>query len=92
VSAAIDATNARDSFADSWKPVNRCYKLVQSFAGGLATVFPGTSTVESDFSVMSCAFSENRLSLTEFSLEGVLQAKQHKRLSKLVYENDRWIQ
>ena len=40
------------SFDDAWKPISARYPLLCMFFGGLATVFPGTSTVESDFSVI----------------------------------------
>jgi hypothetical protein len=36
------------------------------FAGGLASIFPGRSTVESDFSVISCEKDKYRTSLTNF--------------------------
>lgn len=56
------------------------------FLGGLASVFPGTSTVESDFSVIGNEKNEYRTSLTDFSLEGILQCKQFKKLSHLKYQ------
>jgi hypothetical protein len=46
------------------------------FCGGTATLFPGTSRVESDFSVLRWEKDAFRKSLSDFGLEGVLQAKQ----------------
>ena len=40
------------SFDDAWLAIRKKYNLLCKFFGGLATVFPGTSTVESDFSVI----------------------------------------
>ena len=64
------------SFDDAWKPISARYPLLCMFFGGLATVFPGTSTVESDFSVIGFDKDDYRQSLTNFSLEGILQCKQ----------------
>jgi hypothetical protein len=68
------------SFADGWRPLGVRFSKLRQFCGGIATVFPGTSTVESDFSVINWEYDEFRGSLTEFSLEGILQCKQFKRL------------
>ena len=64
--------------------------LLCQFVGGLASVFPGTSTVEADFSVIGWEKDEYRTALTNFSLEGILHCKQYehlKRLSKLVEDH-----
>jgi hypothetical protein len=53
------------------------------FAGGLASVFPGMSTVESDFSIIGCEKDKYRTSLTDFSLEAILQSKQHESIKVL---------
>lgn len=57
--------------------------MLRKFCGGLAAVFPGTSTVESDFSVINWEYDEFWGLLTEFSLEGILQCKQFKRLQDI---------
>jgi hypothetical protein len=49
--------------------------------------FPRTSTVESDFSVINREYDEFRGSLTEFSLEGILQSKQFKRLQDMKHSS-----
>jgi hypothetical protein len=56
---------------------------VRDFCGGLATIFPGTTTVESDFSVLNWEFDEYRSALTESSLEGIMQAKQFEKLTAM---------
>jgi hypothetical protein len=68
------------SFADGWRPLGVRFSKLRQFCVGIATVFPGKSTVESDFSVINWEYDEFRGSLTEFSLEGSLQCKQFKRL------------
>jgi hypothetical protein len=46
------------------------------FCGVIATLFPGTSTVEFDFSILHWEKDSFRKSLSDFGLEGMLQAKQ----------------
>jgi hypothetical protein len=50
--------------------------------GGFASVFPGASTVESDFSVIGFEIDDYRQSLTKFSLEGILQCRQFELLTE----------
>ena len=54
---------------------NRFPDLVE-FLGGLATPFPNTATVESDFSILKWEKDDYRSSLTSFSLEGILHCRQ----------------
>jgi hypothetical protein len=68
------------SFADGWRRLGVRFPKLRQFCGGIATVFPGTSTVESDFGVINWEYDEFRGSLTEFSFKGILQCKQFKRL------------
>jgi hypothetical protein len=46
------------------------------------TVFPGTASVEADFSVINWEKDEYRTSLTNISLEGILHAKQFRELAQ----------
>ena len=55
----------------------------KEFCGGLATVFLGTATVESDFSVLNYEKNIYRTALTDFSLEGILHCKQFQKLDSL---------
>jgi hypothetical protein len=52
------------------------FRKLRHYCGGLATVFQGTLTVESDFSVLHWKYDEFRTSVIEFSLEGIMQCKQ----------------
>ena len=54
------------------------------FAEGLATVMPTNSSVEGNFSLMSYRRNYYCLGLTDFSLEGVMYAKQYKALQKVL--------
>ena len=84
VKNSIDSFDDASSFHDAWIGFHNAYPLLQRFAGGLATIFPGTSTVESDFSVVKYEKNKNRTSLTDISLEGILHAKQYRRMRSLL--------
>lgn len=73
-----------DVFGKAWEPFKTRFKKLVSFFGGLATVFPSTAAVESDFSVLQWEKDVYRQSLTDLSLEGVLHCKQIDALSKQV--------
>ena len=61
-----------------------------SICGRIGIGFPGTSTVEVDFSVIGWEKDEYRTALTDVFLEGILHSKQYehlKRLSKFVEDH-----
>lgn len=80
VKAALDECPAEATFEQAWKKIKERFPSLHEFTGGLATVFPGTATVESDFSVLKWSKDEFCSALTDFALEGVLHAKQYSRL------------
>ena len=65
---------------NAWSTLQHTYPLLAKFFGGLASLFPGTSTVESDFSIIGFEKSDDRESLTNFSIERILQCKQFELL------------
>ena len=51
---AIKSSTNGCSFIDGWKCIGSGrFGNLKEFCGGLATVFPGTATVESDFSIVN---------------------------------------
>jgi hypothetical protein len=85
--AGIDACDARTSFETAWTALSAQFPDLVEFCGGLATIFPGTATVESDFSILRWEKDAFRKDLSDFSLEGVLQTKQYQLLDSLVAIN-----
>ncbi|KAI0563857.1 hypothetical protein FGB62_33g1115 [Gracilaria domingensis] len=81
----VGETYRSSKFSTAWLPFKTHFPILHSFVGGLASVFPGNSSVESDFSVMNWEKDEYRQSLTDISLEGIRQAKQHTRLRRLLH-------
>ena len=82
--SAITSLRAGSTFDESWNTVKRRFEYLQKFCGGLATVFPGTSQVESDFSLTKREKDCFRKKITDLSLEGVLHCQQAEYLSKIV--------
>ena len=79
VKLAIDAIQADDKcweFEKCWECVADRVPLLYAFYGGLATVFPGTATVESDFSDLKWTKDVYSVSLSDFSLEAKLHTRQ----------------
>ena len=71
------------NFEQCWAPLGNDYEDLQQFCGGIASVMPGTSSVESDFSLINWTKDPSSQSLTDFSLESILHCKQYRYLSKL---------
>lgn len=66
-----------------WEVCASRFPILQEFCGGLAVIFPNTAPVEADFSVIGWEKDVYRKSLGDFSLEGILQCKQHNVVSAL---------
>ena len=49
----------------------------------MATTIPGTSNVESNFSIVKWEKDVTQMSLSDFSLEGILHAKQYNKIYNL---------
>jgi len=76
-------TNGTD-FESAWSLIKAAYPFMCQFFGGLASVFPGTSTVESDFSITGFEKGDYRQARTNFSLEGIMQCKQFETLGQIM--------
>jgi hypothetical protein len=81
---ALNKCDHNTSFKSGWAFVEGRFNMLRDFCGGIATIFANTATVESDFSILGWEKDKHRLSLTDLSLEGIMQCKQLDILSKLV--------
>jgi len=72
----IDSLSSSSSFKDGWSLLGARFLNLMEYCGVIATLFPGTSTVEFDFSIMRWEKDLFRKHLSNFGLEGVMQAKQ----------------
>src|SRR5579859_1097224 len=66
----------------AWAIVEGQFEILRDFCGGIATVFPNTASVESDFSILGWEKDRYRLSITDLSLEGIMHC-QYEMLSLL---------
>ncbi|KAJ2833580.1 hypothetical protein FBU31_001885 [Coemansia sp. 'formosensis'] len=83
IRAIIDGFTDDTSFTKAWENLRIKYPMLCDFAGGLATIFANSATVEADFSRLKRVKDTNRESLTDLSLEGVLQAEYYEALFRL---------
>jgi hypothetical protein len=58
-------------FKDSWAICQNRFIRLQEFCGGLATVFPGTAVVQSDFAIVKYEKSADHQSHCDISPEGI---------------------
>ena len=79
----MDQSDDKVSFLVGWRPLKGRFVHPKEFFAGLATVFPGTATVESDFSIINFEKNIYRSALTDLSLEGILHCKQFPLVTKL---------
>lgn len=75
---ALSRSTVTENFHEAWgvEGISTEYPELCAFAGGLAAIFPNTASVESDFSQLKWEKDDFRHSLTDFSLEGILQCRQ----------------
>jgi hypothetical protein len=64
-------------FEKCWECIAARVPLIYEFFGGLATIFPGTATVEADFSELKWTKDEHSTSLSDFSPEAKLHSRQY---------------
>ena len=83
---ALNECDGNTSFECGWSIIEGAsrFDVLMDYCGGIATIFPNTATVESEFSVLSWEKDEYRKSLTDLSLEGIMQCKQFDLMSSLV--------
>ena len=59
------------------------FSNLRIFCGGLATPFPTSATVESDFSILRYEKNDHRTNMLDYTLEGRLHCKQFFQLKDL---------
>lgn len=84
--AALDKCDGATTFEAGWSIVQGRFNDLRDFCGGIATVFPNTDSVKSDFSVQGWEKDGYRKSLTDLSLEGIMHCKQYELLSDLGFK------
>jgi hypothetical protein len=72
----INSLSNSSSFKNGWSLLGARILNLMEYCGVVAMFFPGTSNVESDFSILRWEKDLFRKRLSNFGLEGVMQAKQ----------------
>ena len=85
VKAALLTDSRHSSFNRVWSALGSDYSSLRMFAAGLASVMPTTSRVEGDFSFINYRKDEYNAALSDFSLEGVLFARQFNDLEAYLH-------
>jgi hypothetical protein len=68
----IDSLSSSSSFKDGWSLLGVQFLNLMEYCGVIATLFPGTNTVESDFSILRWEKDLFRKRLSNFGLKGVM--------------------
>jgi len=84
IKEAVNNEKEMGTFEEAWAMFDAKFDPLKDFFGGLGSVFPGTATVESDFSLINWEKDEYRSWLTDLSLEGILHSKQYFDLQNVV--------
>lgn len=76
---ALEASDSQTSLFNSWRILNSRFQELESFWGGLLSVFPGTRQVESYISIFKFKKDDFRSQLTDLSLKVILNAKEFEK-------------
>jgi hypothetical protein len=79
----LDSMKDTIGYRDAWESLQSQFPKLCDFSSGLATIYPGTTRVESDFSILGWEKDEYRSALMNFSLEGIMREKQFKALQSI---------
>ncbi len=81
VKTILDQHDHKTKFNDAWEALGIRFVTLRTFCDDLATMFPNSTSVESDFSVLKWEKDPYRDNLLDLSLEGVFQSKQFEALA-----------
>jgi hypothetical protein len=83
VKAAFDKHDEKTFFNKAWDCLKGRFMQLCQLCGGLATMFPNTTSVESDFSIVKWEKNNSRSNLTNLSLVGIMHAKQFEQIKMI---------
>jgi hypothetical protein len=79
----LDSLKETIGYYDAWVSVQSQFPKLCEFSSGLATIYPGRTRVESNFSILGWKRDEYRCALMDLSLEGIKHAKQFKAFQSI---------
>ncbi|CAK9194682.1 unnamed protein product [Sphagnum troendelagicum] len=84
ISLIVDQHDHTTSFNEAWDSLDGArFDQLRRFCTVLATIFPNSTSVESDFSILKWELDDFRKSLLDLSLEGIFQAKRFELLDSI---------
>jgi len=83
VKVALNKHNEKTFFNEVWDCLKGRFMQLRQLCGGLATTFPNTTSVESDFSIVKWEKNDSHSSLTNLSLAGIMHAKQFEQIKMI---------
>ncbi len=83
VKAALNKHDEKTFFNEVWDCLKGHFMQLRQLCGGLATAFPNTMSVESDFSIVKWEKNDSRSSLTSMSFAGIMHAKQFEQIKMI---------
>ncbi len=87
VKAALDKHDEKTFFNEAWDCLKGRFMQLRQLCGGLMTMFPNMTSVESDFSIVKKEKNDSRSSLTSLSLAGIMHAKQFKQIKMIKHQS-----
>jgi hypothetical protein len=81
----INALSGKSSFKNGWSLLGAQVPNLLNYYGVVAMLFPRTSMIESNFSVLCWEKDGYRKALLDFGFEGVLQSKQYFFIQQLLH-------
>jgi len=87
VKAALDKHDEKTFFNETWDCLKGRFMQLRQLCGGLVTMFPNMTFVESDFSIVKKEKNDSRSSLMSLSLAGIMHAKQFKQIKMIKHQS-----
>ncbi len=81
--ATLDKHDEKMFFNEAWDCVKGRFRQLHQLCGGLVTMFPNMTSVESDFSIIKWEKNDSRRSLTSLSLAGIMHTKQFEQIKMI---------
>ena len=80
----IEPCDWTNSFSKTWRLIERHFPYLVKYIGGVVTILPGTSTAESDFSILRWEKNQFCKCLSDFALGKFMQANKYDHIEATV--------
>jgi hypothetical protein len=91
VKVALDKHDKKTFSNEAWNCLKGHFMQLRQLCSGLATTFPNTTSIESDFSIVKWEKNDSHSSLTSLSLAGIMHVKQFEQIKMIKRQSFAWI-